>query len=103
MYAQPPLLGAYVVGMELASQIPQVLAGMIKIDDLDGAGKMLLGGLAPTKEGRHNAPFMSHTLVSWSGAERLGLRIECLAVFDIGFFAGRADIGDGLGSCAKCP
>jgi hypothetical protein len=42
---RPPFLLGRVLGVELASQIPQVLAGMVHIHDLDGAGEVLLGDI----------------------------------------------------------
>ena len=40
---QPTLLRRRIGGMELARQVPEMLAGMIEIDDLDRAGKVLIG------------------------------------------------------------
>jgi hypothetical protein len=39
----PAFLPDLVIGVEFASQIPQVLARMIEIDDLNGTGKVLVG------------------------------------------------------------
>ncbi len=39
----PAFLSHLVIGVELASQIPEMLARMVEIDDLDSAGKVLLG------------------------------------------------------------
>ena len=39
----PGFLAGFVIGMQLANQIPQVLAGVKEIDNLHRAGKMLLG------------------------------------------------------------
>ena len=39
----PGFLLHFVIGMQLARQIPEVLASVIQIDDLNRAGKVLLG------------------------------------------------------------
>jgi hypothetical protein len=39
----PAFLPDLIIGVEFASQIPQVLARMIEIDDLNGTGKVLVG------------------------------------------------------------
>ena len=40
---QPALLRRLIGGIQLASQVPKMLAGMIEINDLNRAGKVLIG------------------------------------------------------------
>ena len=42
MHLHPSPLLLLIIGMQLASQLPEMLAGVIQIDDLNGARKMLL-------------------------------------------------------------
>jgi len=79
MGLHPSFLADGVVGVEFASQVSEVLARVIEIDDLDRAGKRLfgqipdpLGAIAHDDPVCRAAPVALPGLHVWSFAELLG-------------------------------
>ena len=96
MELDPRLLVGFVIGMQLAGNIPQVLASMIQVDDLNRARKMQIGKIPDPFGAIADDDFLVGAVPTAIPGFQVGALAKLFGSLDGAGVGGRSRIADGL-------